>query len=648
MSSKQKTVHPKKIGKVIGAIALGLIATFAMALPAWAGVTIQARADRADGADHMLHVRPGDSFNYTISVSSDQSTSFSDPSLPNLDGFSVSGPSTSSETSATFDNGTVETKQTKTFTYTLAANQEGVYTIGPARVTINGQTYTSNALTVKVDNNAPQAPPTQAGQNPSDDDDDVFNKLLQQQFGGLLRPTPDLPQANSNNLYFIQAVVDKHKVYVGEQVTVTFYLVTRAQIADIDTLKYPDLKGFWKEDIDVATRLNFEPVNVNGVNYQRALLASYALFPIHVGNSIIDPYRTKCSVVVANAMGLPQTMNLDEQSGEIPIEVMPLPEQGKPPNFSGAVGEFTASSTVDSQHTKVGQPVTLDVRLEGEGNAKLADMPKIDLGPNVQVFDPKINMKFYPNGRSFKDFQTLLVPRQPGEMKIPSFDFWFFNPVEKKYYETKTDELSIQVDPGPAQAANSVLPTLTQNNAEPTATQKPEMPGLLLAADDSNATRLSPAKVAGMWAGLWGITVLALGGFAWRELREDNPEESLREKISRRMHELDTAATKEDFRHVGRVAAETIHQVLGEIAGLGGASYEFEKMAEKAPPSFKRELVPQLRTLLSRLEAVAYAPEGMIGQLKEKAELKKLVAETRRILHLASQYDFSSRETRPK
>ncbi len=650
MSIKQKTLHLPKIGNSAAAIAVASSVVLWAAF-AFASISISASTDPSPDSGKTVHVRPGDPFQYTISVSSDQSTSFDDPTPPDFNGFEAQGPSTQSETSAVFDNGTIETKQTKAFTYTLVATQEGTYTLGPARVTVSGKVYTSNSIKVKVDENAPQAPAGSGQTGGGQSDDDVFNQLLQRQFGGLLQPRNNLPQANSNNLYFIQAVVDKHKVFVGEQVTVTFYLVTRAQIADIDTLKYPDLKGFWKEDIDVATRLNFEPVNVNGVNYQRALLASYALFPIHAGISKVDPYRTKCSVVVANSMGLPQTMSVDEQSGEIPIEVMPLPEAGKPANFAGAVGEFTASAAVDNPHTKVGQPVTLTVRLEGQGNAKLADLPKLDLGPNVQVFDPKINMKFYPNGRSYKEFQTLLVPRQAGEFKIPEFNFWFFNPARKTYYETKTDEISLQVDPGDGTPNNMpaiVAPTLAANPALATSgPAAPVMPDILLAPEKSGV-RLSSAMVAGLWSTLWGVTVLALGGLTWRELRDDDQEESLREKINRRMKAVEAAATNANHRQVGRVATETIHQVLGEIAGLGGASLEFEKMAEQAPPSFKREIVPQLRKLLARLEVAAYAPEGMIGELKEKAELKKLVVETKRILHLAAQYDFSDKETRPK
>src|SRR6185312_13832964 len=103
--------------------------------------------------------------------------------------------------------------------------------------------------------------------------------------------------------FYVEAVTDKTKAYVGEQLVANFYLVTRGQIRDIDTLKYPDLKGFWKEDLEMATRLNFENVVINGVPYQRALLVSYALFPIKAGKAVVDPYKAKCTVLTGSAFG---------------------------------------------------------------------------------------------------------------------------------------------------------------------------------------------------------------------------------------------------------------------------------------------------------------------------------------------------------
>ena len=672
MTQKQKLrLHlktGKKAGKKNGEMLMAIFATVLLTLallmvPARAfaklTVTISTTPSLGGAGHNTVRVRPGTPFTYTISVSSDKSTSFPRPKHPDFTGFDNEGESTQSSTSVNFTNGALQSSQTTSYSYQLVPEKGGTYTLGPATVAAGGKLYKSQSIIVKVSRHAPQVTSGSAGSNqlnlfgngPSAAD--LFSKLLQEQMGGFFRPTPGLPSAKSSHLYFIQAVVNRHKAYVGQQVTVTYYLVTRAQIADIDTLRYPNLTGFWKEDIDIATELNFNPVSFNGVTYQRALLASYALFPLHAGVIKIDSYQTKCKVVVANNMGLPETENVVRESGEIPIEVKPLPTTGKPAHFSGGVGQFVATDSVDNTSTQVGQPVTLTMRIQGKGNAKLADMPKLHLGTQAQIFDSKKTMKFDPDGHSFKQDQVLIVPQKAGTLKIPPFDFWFFNPHTKRYYDSKTSAIAIQVAPGSGNTPYATPAPVLANiggSGSVAVTNKNVMPGLLLTPEPSGPiAHLSSVQIAGLWGTLWGMSALVLGVLAWQQLRETDSREDLSQKIDRRLKVIQAAANGGQYRDVGRVATETIHQVLGEIAGLGGASYEFERMAEHAPPSFKRELVPPLRSLLSRLEALAYAPEAMVEPLREKAELKKLVSEAHRLLHLAAQYDFTSKRnaTRP-
>jgi hypothetical protein len=316
----------------------------------------------------------------------------------------------------------------------LAATREGNITIGAAEVVVDGQAIRTNPITVQVVSNAPQGPPPQqraqpnqppgfpGGIDPDSLEDDIFSQLLRRR----LNPgRPALP-TNTEDIFFIHVDVDKRKVYQGEQVTVAWYLVTRGQIADIDTLKYPSLSGFWKEDIEVATRLNFQPEIINGIPYQKALLASYALFPIKVGTSKVDSYRAKCRVIGMSAFGQPLDQQVTKESPEINIEVMPLPEAGKPASFTGGVGEFTVSAQTDVATVKANNPITFKVRIEGRGNAKAIEFPPVTWPQGVTPYETKSEMKFFPNGRSFKQFETLLVPRAPGEIIIPSVSFGFF------------------------------------------------------------------------------------------------------------------------------------------------------------------------------------------------------------------------------
>jgi hypothetical protein len=126
---------------------------------------------------------------------------------------------------------------------------------------------------------------------------------------GLNQGTRGQP-ANPDDAFSIQLEVDKNEAFVGEQVTASWYLYTRNHIQNIDTLKYPNLKAFWKEDIELATRLNFQQEVVNGIPYKKALLVSYALFPIKDGSALIDTYKAKCTVISGNmgVFGMGQPM----------------------------------------------------------------------------------------------------------------------------------------------------------------------------------------------------------------------------------------------------------------------------------------------------------------------------------------------------
>ncbi len=150
---------------------------------------------------------------------------------------------------------------------------------------------------------------------------------------------PGQPAINPDEAFFIQAEVDKNRAYVGEQVTVSFFLYTREETnSGHRHFEVPDLKGFWKEELEMATRLNFEQVVLRNIVYQRALLVSYALFPIRAGQARIDPYKAKCTVLTPTNFGFGRPYQFTKASREIAIEVLDVPSEGRPANFTGAVG----------------------------------------------------------------------------------------------------------------------------------------------------------------------------------------------------------------------------------------------------------------------------------------------------------------------
>jgi hypothetical protein len=150
------------------------------------------------------------------------------------------------------------------------------------------------------------------------------------------------------------------------------------------------------------------------------------------------------------------------------------------------------------------------------------------------------------------------------------------------------------------------------------------------------------AQQMGAWGFVYALTFSGLGFYAYRQVGRRKKREDLKQQIQRRVKTLDSYLSKNEWRQVGIEAINLISAVLGEIAGMGGASFEFDRLVEKSPPSFKREVAPHLKVVLAKLEIVGFAPEGVVGNMRDKKELKKLINEAEKWLLKSAQYDFSN------
>jgi hypothetical protein len=604
-------------------------------------VQVQATVDRNE-------VGLGDVINLTVSVSAGSSINLNEPNLPHMDGFELINTSSGFETRSAYENGRFVTTQQRNFTYMMAVNKKGTLTIPAIPVVIDGRTFQTKPITVAVSNarkNQPQARRgRQAPANPFNQMDDDMEELFQQMLQRRMPPgVPGgggganvQPPVNPNEAFFIQATVDKTKAYVGEQITANFYLVTRGSIRDIDTLKYPNLKGFWKEDLEMATRLNFENVVINGIAYNRALLVSYALFPIKAGKATIDSYKAKCTVLTPSSFGFGHPYQFTKASRPIPIEVLDIP-QNRPANFTGAVGQFKVSAQFEPPTGVVNQPVTLRIRFEGRGNAKLIELPKLDLPQSFELYDQKSQAKFIKDGTSYKEFEVLMIPRQPGVFKIPPVAISVFDPHTKKFTEVASQPLDLSVT-GSAATPGAAPPTVPGLNSTPKANEAaakgPEVPRL--------ATEIGRAPAPASTDIIITILVyLAALGFlavtAWRQLKSKPKKVSLNRLLQRRLQKVRELERKKDWRRIGVELTNTAYAILGQLAEQGGANQELSRLIEKTPPSLRNELAEPIARILSQCEALSFAPETLIGDMTEKGKLDALIRDFEKVMSRAIQ-----------
>jgi len=550
---------------------------------------------------------------------------------------------------------------TARFNYLMQPKRQGDLRIAAAVVNVDGKNFSTKPIVIKVAPGAGmQGPPRGPGRGggqarphggrgqavpPPDLDDaeeDLFSQLLRR------RMTPPggsrtLP-VNPSEAFFIQVETDKTEVYAGEQVTASFYLYTRGVIRDLDTLKYPSLKGFWKEDIEIATHLNFEQEVVNGIPYKKALLASYALFPIKEGTATVDSYQAKCSVLTADSFGfgLGKAYTFTKSSTPVKVTVRPLPAENRPADFSGAVGEFNVSARVEDKSIQEGQPMALKVRFEGRGNAKLIEMPPFQPPEGMELYDTQNEARFFKTGMSYKEFRVLLIPRRQGEFTIPAFSVSIFDPKARQYVTKSTEPITVHVGAGVASGAKSK--SMALGEGEKTGEKSgPVEPRLIV--DYREPVTVSPAARTALWSAIFASI---LGVLFWRariELGWGQKKKDLMRMLKARLKRVEARANAGDWRGVGTEMTNTVYFVLGAITGEGGAHLELDKLMMKAPPSVRRELAGPVAKQMEIFQILTFAPESVVGGLKDPSQLRQAISEMETLLSKAVSLGLSSEQS---
>lgn len=368
-------------------------------------------------------VEVGQRFRITLSVNSN----FSNLVEPDLSNFKLlSGPNQSSSTQII--NGNVS--QELTVSYILVATEKGTYNIAPATVTVQGSNYKSNSLQLKVvaaSNNSANARRNQQQKRKSEG-----NQLKDQ--------------------IFIRAYVDKTSAYVGERITATYKIYYKQDILDYDPTKNPDLSGFWTYDLDLSNQRGTVE-NYNGSRYNVSTLKKTVLFPQKSGELLIDPLEMHMVIRVrTNKRSLwgyvYDKKEITVGSQAITINVKPLPNKGKPANFSGAVGNFNISLLANKDSVLTNDAIDVSLKISGEGNLPLLSAPELNFPTDFEVYDPETDNNYSTNAsgvKGNKTFKYLVIPRHSGKFRLEPFEFSFFDLSTDSYQSIMSDALNFKV-----------------------------------------------------------------------------------------------------------------------------------------------------------------------------------------------------------
>lgn len=352
---------------------------------------------------------------------------------PDFGGFTVvGGPNTS--VSQSWLNGKRSYK--KTYSYFLAPKKRGQLRINQATIEIDGEVYKTQVVTVNV---------TAPVKRPNDPD--------------------NAENVASENIHLV-AEVSKSNPYLNEAITVVYklYVSQSTGVSNWREIDNPRFNDFWSQNINIKG-LKIQNGSFNGDdNYRYVVLRKTVLYPQKTGKLEIEPLSLDVTVEVPtnrrDIFGgrLMTQVNKRVSAGSRTINVKPLPENGKPDNFSGAVGDFKFNVIASKTELNASESLQTRVEVTGNGNLKLFELPKLKLPNSLEVYEPEHNENVNTNlggmNGSISDSYTI-IPQYKGKYPVPSISFSYFDLKSERYKTVSSGEIVINVLEGPVNTSNS-------------------------------------------------------------------------------------------------------------------------------------------------------------------------------------------------
>lgn len=360
------------------------------------------------------------------------------PGIPNIPGLEIQyvGPSSS----FSFING--QTTSSTTYNYIVTAQHDGEFTIPAMRANVNGQQLTCSALKLVVTKvNAPAAADVAAGREPA----------------------------------FLKLVVPKNKVYVGEPMVGQLELYLRDDVQGVNSFQLTSSPTDGFSAGKTVEQQGMRHRAQIGNRVYTVIPLAIPLTAVRAGSLTLGPFTA--SVVVGlpspNQGGDPffrQFFNQTEpkqvalSTEAVNVESLPLPEQNKPANFTGAVGDFTMSATAGPTTVTVGDPITVRVQISGHGALDAVTLPTQDSWHDFKTYPPTTKQE---NSDQFgfqgtKTFEQIISPENSDVHELPALTFSFFNPDDGRYHTLTQAAVPLAVKAAGATPVPSLAAAKTQ------------------------------------------------------------------------------------------------------------------------------------------------------------------------------------------
>jgi hypothetical protein len=562
-------------------------------------------------------VMQDETVDYTVELGGEISQ-WPNVALPKLDDFDVY--STGTSQSFTWVNG--QTQNSKKFVFRMAPKRSGWLEIPAFALEIDGKRYMTQAQHVQVN---PASASSQARNSPS---------------GNVPRPRQSTGAPTRDDL-FIRTAVDKDTVYVNEQITLSFKFFQGIELLQNPDYEAPQKTGFWVEDLG-PQKSNYQ--TINGRDY-RVTEIKTGLFPTAPGVQTVGSASLTCMVQdrprnrdpfsIFNNFGVfGETRSAKLSSDPIAIVALPLPAQGKPADFGGAVGRYTISATLDKKQVPVNEPITMTVRISGTGNVKTIAMPSVPDLPDFRTYQSgdseSVERVNYELGGS-KVYEQVFIPKRAGTYTIPALSFSFFDPKSRSYKTLTTEAFRVEASPSQDRYA-SQLQNLQTNRIDLAAK---DIRYLKSEVGNLNSRRSQPFALSPIFLALYLLPVVGYVAVVQRQRRKERLEtdhgfrrlKQARKLAEGRLAQAKSHLTANDADAFYTETNRSLIEYFADRYNLPAFGLTADKIKTFAEGKQSDQLVGQMLDLLQQCDFGRFAPGG-----SEPVQMQRLWESARQLI----------------
>jgi hypothetical protein len=534
------------------------------------------------------------------------------PALPDIPGLQISYVGPSSQFS--FING--QTSTTVTHHFTITAQRTGDFVIPALTADVDGVRLTSQPLQLRV---------VQPG-------------------------AASTAQIDSGSqIAFMKLTVPEARVYAGEIITANLEIYLRDEVRNFGNFQFTatPADGFTLGKMSEGQRRRVQIGN----HVYTIVPVSMILTALRTGTLSVGPLTASLTLVIASSNQSNDPFfeqfrqfgfrNFGEEQKQVSlatetvnVESRPLPTANVPPNFNGAIGEYTMTVTAGPTNVAVGDPITVRIEIAGRGDLGSLTLPDQPAWHDFTLYPPTSKVATTdPLGlQGNKTFEQIVAPQNTDVRELPPFSFSYFDPDAGSYRTLTEPAVALAV----RSAGSTPVPTIAANpTASPQSPTRPE--DILPIKNDLGVLGQAgpPLVTRPVFLALQTVPVLAwLATVVWRKRADslaNNPrlrrQRQVAQLIREGLSELRQFAAANQPDEFFATLFRLLQEQLGERLDSPASSITEAVIEERLMPLGAPEpVLGNLRELFQLCNQARYAP------IRGSAELNSVIGQFEKVV----------------